>query len=724
MELRKARVSTKIEDQVSTTRIEQEFCNPNSARLEGTFVFPIPPGAHLDRFAMEIDGKKVEAELVKAAKAREIYENIVRKSQDPALMEYAGNDLLKVRIFPLEPNGTKKVTISYTQLLKADRGLVALTLPLSAGRFSSAPPRDFSAHIELETKAPLKSVYSPTHNLETKRSGSHHATASFEADNSSFETDLVLYFAPEKDEVGLNLLTYHPAGEDGYFLLLASPGLQEEDRKVIPRDLIFVLDTSGSMAGKKLEQAPKALEFCIENLNEGDRFEIIRFATEIDTLFGEATEWTKSSRERARAFIRKMKPLGGTAIDDALKRALEASTESNTQRNIERPCSIIFLTDGRPTLGVTDESEILKNLQKRHKDRTRIFCFGIGTDVNTHLLDKISERTRGATTYVLPEEDLEVKVSSFYARIKDPVLANPALKLGDKVRLSKMHPGELPDLFLGEQLVLAGRYSGHGDTAIHLSGVIDGKTHQFTYEATFPERESDNEFIARLWATRRVGWLLDEIRLHGEEKELREEVTALAREYGIVTPYTSYLIVEDEAQRNVPARLRSFQNYDQDSAARRAGREAWSQYKSERVGDAAVFGARNSAMLRTAQASSAGVAGSVAESSRALGVTSFPRVTPRGASAPNENERLAQYAQQSRFVSGKNFFINNGVWQDAAVQTQVKPKPVRIAFGSDEYFELSRNHPEARPWLALGNQVQFLLAGTVYEIYDPAQEKQ
>ncbi len=724
MELRAAGVSTKIQDQVAITRIEQEFYNPNSARLEGTFVFPIPPGAHLDRFAMEIDGKKVDAELVKAAKAREIYENIVRKSKDPALMEYAGSDLVKVRIFPIEPNGTKLVTISYTQLLKADRGLVALTIPLSAGRFSATPPRDFRATIQLKTKAPLKSVYSPTHNLDIRRNGSHVAYASFQADNNSFDTDLVLYFTQEEDEVGLNLLTYRPTGEDGYFLLLASPGFEEENRKIIPRDLIFVLDTSGSMAGKKLEQAQKALEFCVENLNEGDRFEIIRFATEVETLFGEATEWTKNSRERARDFIRKMKPLGGTAIDDALKRALEACPESKAQRNIERPCSIIFLTDGRPTLGVTDESEILKNLKSRHSGRTRIFCFGIGTDVNTHLLDKISERTRGSTTYVLPEEDLEVKVSSFYARIKDPVLANPTLKLGDKVRLSRMHPGELPDLFLGEQLVLAGRYSGHGDTAIHLSGEIDGKTHQFTYEATFPERETGNEFIARLWATRRVGWLLDEIRLHGEEKELREEVTALAREYGIVTPYTSYLIVEDEAQRNVPSRFRSFQNYDQDSAARRAGRQVWTKYKSETAGDAAVFGARNNAMLRTAQAPSASVASSSVESSRALGINGVPRATAMGTSVPSENERLAQYAQQSRFVSGKNFFINNGVWQDAAVQTQAKPKPVRVAFGSEEYFELSRTHPEVRPWLALGNQVQFLLAGTVYEIYDPAQGKQ
>ncbi len=721
LELRSARVNTTISDQVAATRVDQEFYNPNAARLEGTFIFPIPPGAHLDRFTMEIDGVKVDAELLSAAKARELYEGIVRKAQDPALMEYAGGELFKVRIFPIEPNRSKRVTISYTQLLKSDRGLVAFTLPLSAGRFSSAPPRELSAKIELNTRRPLKSIYSPTHNLEIKRRGEKEATAGFEMEGAWPEPDLVLYFAPEEDDVGLHLITHRRAGEDGYFLLLASPGLAEDNRKVVPRDLVFVLDTSGSMAGKKLDQARKALEFCVENLNDGDRFEIIRFATEVEALFGKLTRWDSGSREGAREFIRRLKPLGGTAIDEALRKALGTRENSGAsgKPGEARPLAIIFLTDGRPTIGVTDEQEILAGLKTCNTERTRVFCFGIGTDVNTHFLDKLAGHTRGSTEYVLPEEDLEVKVSSFFARIKDPVLSDPALKFPGGIRVSKLHPTELPDLFLGEQLVLAGRYSGKGDAAIILNGEIAGSTRKFTYEANFPEREEANEFIARLWATRRVGYLLDAIRLRGENAELREEVTELAREYGIVTPYTSYLIVEDEARRQVPERLRSFQNFDRDSAARAAGRQAWGVYKSEKAGDVAVLGARNNSFLRSAQAPSASAGGSLQESRRALGISMAAKPSASGQPV-DERERLAQYSQQSRFVAGKNFFENEGQWLDAAVQSQAKAKArqVRIKFGSPEYFELAQKHPETRPWLALGNNVQFVVADTIYDIYE------
>ena len=227
----------------------------------------------------------------------------------------------------------------------------------------------------------------------------------------------------------------------------------------------------------------------------------------------------------------------------------------------EHPFVIIFLTDGRPTVGNTDENQIVKNVKDRNPGKTRIFCFGIGTDVNTHLLDKITEETRAFSQYVLPEEDLEVKVSSFFSKIKEPVLADPTLKFSGDVRVTRCYPNPLPDLFKGSQLVMAGRYSGNGDTLVTLEGTVNGKTRKLTYETRFPETASDNEFIPRLWATRRVGYLLDEIRLHGENSELRDEITQLARKYGIVTPYTAYLIVEDESRRNVPTQLRSMQSF-------------------------------------------------------------------------------------------------------------------------------------------------------------------
>ena len=597
LEVNYVKVNTRITDQVAVTAVDQEFYNPNSARLEGTFLFPIPRGAHINKFTMEIDGKQVEAELLPAEKARRIYEDIVRKLKDPALFEYAGRDVFKVRIFPIEPNSKKRITLSYTELLKSDGGLVSYVLPLSTEKFSAKPIRNVGVKVDLESKRPLKSIYSPSHSVEVKRQGANRATAGYEASDVHGEADFALYFAPEKNELGIHLLTHRPADEDGYFLLLASPGVEVKQEQVVMKDVVFVLDTSGSMAGKKLEQARKALQFCVENLNDGDRFELVRFSTEVEPLFDKLVSASQANRARAEDFIKHLKPIGGTGIDDALRKALALRPGAN-----DRPFVVIFLTDGRPTIGTTDEDQIVANVKKENDGRSRIFCFGIGTDVNTHLLDRVTETTRAASQYVLPEEDLEVKVSNFFAKIKEPVLANPTLEFTGAVRVSKLYPSPLPDLFKGEQLVLVGRYSGQGDAAVMVEGTVNGAEKKLAYDVRFPEQTAESEFIPRLWATRRVGYLLDEIRLHGENAELRDEVTELARKYGIVTPYTAYLILEDESQRNVPVPLRSLQRFDGDGGARQQAAQAWDEFKMARSGGRAVAGARYGMALKDATA--------------------------------------------------------------------------------------------------------------------------
>lgn len=713
LEFTSVKVHTRINDQVAVTAIDQEFYNPNNARLEGTFLFPIPKGAHLDKFTMDIDGKQVQAELLKADKARGIYEDIVRKLKDPALLEYAGQDAFKVRIFPIEPHSKKRVTFSYTQLLQADDGLVGYLLPLNTEKFSAKPLKNVSIQIELETRRPLKSVYSPTHTVEVKRHGDLRATVGFEASNTQPDTDFALYFSQEKDEIGLNLLTHRDSDKDGYFLLLASPGLDVKGARVIPKDVVFVLDTSGSMAGKKLEQAKKALQFCIENLNDTDRFEIVRFSTEVEPLFDNLAAADRKNRDKAEEFVKDLRPIGGTAIDDALKKALALSPSDAAKGRV---FVIIFLTDGRPTIGTTDEAQILADVKKANDSHTRIFNFGIGTDVNTHLLDKITEETRAFSQYVLPEEDIEVKVSSFFAKIKEPVLANPTLKFTGDIRVTKLYPAPLPDLFKGEQLVVVGRFSGHGDSAVVLEGTVNGTTKKLTYEVKFPEETAENEFIPRLWATRRIGYLLDEIRLHGENSELRDEVTSLARQYGIVTPYTAYLIVEDETRRNVPQAVRSIQNFDRDPAARAEASRSWTDFQNNRSGDMAVADAMSGlAMKQAVNAPSAAAEGNVMFMRRygmaAGGTAGRP-------AKPAESDRLVQYSQQAQFVAGKNFFQNDRQWIDAAVQQNQDLSRIRIQFGSAEYFKLAAAEPKARQWLALGQNVQFVLNNRIYDIYE------
>jgi Ca-activated chloride channel family protein len=735
-------VNASIKDQIATTRVEQEFYNPNARQLEGTFLFPVPKGAHVNKFTMEINGRPVEAELLAADKARGIYEDIVRRLRDPALLEYAGRDLFKVRIFPIEPHAKKRITLAYSQLLKADAGLVNFTFPLNTEKFSAKPLRQLAVKIEVESKRPLKAIYSPSHTVEVKRDGARKATVGFAARDVKPDADFQLFFSQEQDDLGVNLLTYKTTGEDGYFVLLASPGIETKSTKVIPKDVVFVLDTSGSMAGAKLEQAKKALAFCVENLNDGDRFEVLRFATEVEPLFNQLTAATKENRARAQRFISELKPIGGTAIDDALRQAL-AHFPARVA-GAARPATIIFLTDGRPTIGTTDENLIQRNVADQNKATARIFCFGIGTDVNTHLLDRITEDTRAYSQYVLPEEDIEVKVSSFFTKVKDPVLASPKLTFPDAVRVTKLYPSPVPDLFKGEQLVLVGRYSGKGDGAIQIEGNVAGEPRQFAYDVKFPDEASDHEFIPRLWATRRVGYLLDEIRLRGESKELKDEVTELARTYNIVTPYTAYLIVEDEARRGVAANVRTL-NFAAESEVRlRELRGGFDAFQRDKAGELAVSGARATYELKSANAPADAVelgrrealqgqiktappGGTYSYSVRANGQASaptpgVPAIGGGGIAGPVALElakkQSQQYAQQAKVIAGRTFYLNGEQWIDAEVQKATNAPRVRVQFGSPEYFDLLKQHARAQAWFAAGRNVQLVLAGTVYEVYE------
>jgi Ca-activated chloride channel homolog len=720
IELSFTKADVKIKDQFATTKVEQEFYNPNPRRLEGTFLFPVPKGAHIDKFTMNIDGKPVEAELLTAEKARAIYEDIVRRQMDPALLEYAGRDLFKVRIFPIEPHERKKINLTYSQMLKSDAGLVSFALPLNTEKFSAKPLRSVSLKLELESKRELKSIYSPTHKVEVKRDGARRATVGFEANDVNPNSDFQLFYTQDDADLGVSLLTYKPAGEDGYFLLLASPGIETKNTRVMPKDVVFVLDTSGSMAGAKLQQAKKALAFCVENLNDGDHFEILRFATEVEPLFNDLRTATKDNRAQAQKFIETLKPIGGTAIDDALKKAVALRPENGS-----RPYVIVFLTDGRPTVGNIDEKHILESATKTKTGLTRIFCFGIGTDVNTHLLDKIAEETKSFSQYVLPEEDIEVKVSSFFTKIKEPVLASPTIKFPNGVRATKIYPAPLPDLFKGEQLLVAGRYSGSGDGAIQIDGNVSGDTKRFAYDVKFPGESSEHDFIPRLWATRRVGYLLDEIRLHGESRELKDEVTELARKYGIVTPYTAYLIQEDETRRNVPLSMQTLRPTgprDQLGLGAAQGRDRFYKLEKDKAGDGAVASSRSLNELKSANASGEAIVSGNVETLRADRSTFNYSATAGGAAPSTPAQTAATVArsmeQQSRFAAGKTFFQNGERWVDSEVQRRQNAKRVRVQFGSKEYFDLVKQQPQSKVWLAQARNVEFVLGETIYEVVD------
>jgi Ca-activated chloride channel family protein len=715
-------VTVKIDDLVAVTSVDEEFYNPNSQQMEGIYLFPLPAGSHVDKFSMDINGKLTEAELLPADKARAIYEDIVRKYRDPALLEYMGRDAFKVRIFPIEPNGRKQIKIQYTQLLKSDNGMIEYTYPMNTEKFSSAALRDVTLDVDLRCNDPLKTLYSPTHTVQIRREGDQRASVRYEQHNIRPDTDFKLIFSRNKSPVGVDLITYRTGPDDGYFLLLASPGMQAPKGEIQKKDVCFVLDTSGSMAGPKIEQAKKALGFCLNSLNEGDRFEIIRFSTEAEPLFNELRLADKDNVQKATSFVNGLQATGGTAISEALAASLKL--RSNAAADATRPYVIVFLTDGRPTVGDTNEDSLVATASRFSGGKIKIFCFGIGNDVNTHLLDRIADDTHAFSTYVEPQEDIEVKVSNFYTKIREPVLSNVELAFtGSDIRVSQTYPSSMPDLYKGEMLVAFGRYSGHGAAAVKITGTFDGQPQQFVNDVKFADQDTSTAYVPRLWATRRVGWLLDQIRMHGESAELKDEVTRLAREHGIVTPYTAYLILEDERNRRVPISMQSFRELGEDDYAMKnaGGKLNWARTEatdaSRRSGAGAVAAAKdvgelkaNSNLDALAQApqqealSKTGAHGPLA----AFGTPSSPA---------QSGYRVAQnYSQQAKVINGRAFYQNGTTWTDSTAQSLKNLKSQDVKFGSDEYFAILKDHPEATAWLALANEVDVVIGDTLYQV--------
>lgn len=536
------KVDISIKDQVAVTRVEQVFHNHTDRQLEATYVFPVPKGASVRKFSMWVDGKEVPGELVEAAKAREIYTSIVQRTQDPGLLEYIGNDVLRLRVFPILPRQDQKIAVTYTSITTSDNGLIEYVYPLKSTGKAVAVQDKFSIKVQLESQHALQNIYSPSHAITMTRPNDREAVIGFEKDQALLDRDFQLFYMAGQKDVGVTALTHRPiAGQDGYFMFLLSPRAELSKSQQVPRDMVFVLDSSGSMRGKRIVQAKAALNYCLKNLNPGDRFAILHFATTINRYSDKLLPVNSEQIGDAVKWVNNVDATGGTAINDALRAALDMRPN-----DAGRTFTIVFFTDGQPTIGETNPERILANVKKQNNANTRIFTFGVGDDVNAALLDQLADNSKAISTYVRESEDIEAKVSSLYNKIANPVLANLKLSVGEGIKISEVYPPELPDLFHGSQLVVLGRYTGKGHAAVKLTGSVGMETREFVYELNFPEKSSDGKaFVEDLWARRKVGYLLDQIRLNGQKQELVDEVVALAKRYGIATPYTSYLIVPD-----------------------------------------------------------------------------------------------------------------------------------------------------------------------------------
>jgi Ca-activated chloride channel family protein len=656
------RVTVEIDGPVATTHVDQVFVNDAPYEVEGTYIFPLPEEAAISEFALWVDGEKVAGRVLEKDEARAIYEGIVRRRRDPALLEYIGRDAFQARVYPIPPGGERRVELEYSQVLTAKGGLVQYVYPLNTEKFSHRPIEEVSVHVEIHSDQPLKAVYSSSHDVAVDRRGDFNAAVGYEAYDVKPDKDFSLYYTLSDADFGLNLISYKQPGEDGFFLLLAAPKVEVEEAEIVAKDVLFVLDTSGSMKGQKIAQAKKALKFVLESLHDDDRFNVVAFSTGVRSYASRPVP--TSIRGDVLHFVDSLTAAGGTDINRALLEALDSA-------DAERPTVVIFLTDGLATEGVVETDRILNHVADAAGPNVRLFAFGVGDDVNTLLLDRLAQAHRGASAYVRPGMSIEEEVSAFYAKISTPLLSDIALDFGD-VRVEDTYPYPLPDLFAGSQLVLAGRYREGGPAAITLTGVVNDAPQTFTYDDVSLRERGGDEFIPRLWAQRKIGYLLGQIRLHGESDEVIEEIVELSVRYGIITPYTSFLVDETA------------------DVLTEEGRQAVVEKEVEKAIQATpapAYGAE--AVDRAAEESAMRDANVAGETGTA----------------------------QVRTVGAKTFVWHDGAWIDTAYDAD-HMSPARVGFGSDDYFELLAARPEWGRYFALGSRVIVVLEGTAYEVIE------
>ena len=682
-------------DQAAELNYRITFHNPTDRRLEGVLMVPIPADTVLSGFSMTVGGKTTKGELLESSQAATIYEGIVRQARDPGLLELVGERMLRARVFPIEARGDIVAELKLTQALPQSGGLVSLRLPMRSARFASVEAGHSSARIELRTTRSLRTLFAPNAGVHIERHGEREAIVRYE-EGVEGPQDLALMFSMQADPLSAGVLAYRESGEDGSFMLTLSPKVQPVSQS-LPKDIVFVVDRSGSMGDDgKMDQAKKALQYCVGRLGVNDRFGLVDFATESNSLESSLLPATPENKSRAQRYIGSLEAAGGTNIEAALLEGLRLLEHSDGRMPM-----MFFLTDGLPTIGQTDVNALIAEVSKANtKAKVRLFNFGVGSDVNTLLLDKLADGGRGARDYVAPGEDIETKVSSLYQKVARPALTDVKVEWRG-VETNQVYPRPVPDLFHGSELTLYGRYKAAGRGALIVTAKAGEHDVRFEYPVELPGEQTQNSFLPRLWASQKVAHELDALRLSNRpaDPEAVASIVKLAKKYGIVTPYTSFLVTEEGADNHVSMRRASRGFSDMTRGAFTSGFGGSGAGSLRAQSDSTML---QSMMNSPASAGAAALSGSALKARAELKATGVATV-------------------DTRTIGDKTFYLRAKTWTDADAELDeaLNRTPVAITARSAEYFALLAKHPTLWRWLALGENVTVMWRGIIYKISAP-----
>ncbi len=753
-------VHVRIDENVATTTMEQSFQNLSGQNLEVRVMIPLPNGASVNASSLSMNGTMIEGQLHNATEAQSIYESIVVRRKDPSLLRFAGENMYEARIFPVAPNEEKKFKFSYTQVLTLDGGLYDLRHILAGSALYQHGVENFNLDVQIHSKSAIGPVYSPSHKVQVDRPDENTASIKLTGTNITSDQDFRLLFAPATNDVAMKLLTHRGSdGEDGYFMLVGRADSQLVNAKIIPKEIVFVLDISGSMQGEKMDQARNAIKFCLNSLKEQDRFNFISFSTDVSVFANNLLPATKENIKKAVTNVDQLEATGGTNIDGALRAAFANDfTDGGATTKM-----IVFMTDGLPTVGTTDPDSILQTVQNANKkNKIRFINFGVGNDVNTHFMDILANSNDGATTYVAPREDIEVKVSDFYNKIRNPFMTEVTVDYGDGGKASSIYPRKLNALYRGTEFLLVGRFKGSGPGHITLSGNVAGEQKQIHLDVNWPSREVDNAYLPRVWAMRKIGHLMEDLRLHGNNTEIVSELVALAQRHGIVTPYTSQLVVEPGQGQPVPDRRLAPRDPRTDdtfgatntpaAVAPMKAEEALSRNSEQmkkiadgagaireraqtmQTGDVAVALATVEKGLKDAESSTPSTNGFKMDSddkskqmagkemNRSMGAAmraDAKRAASGGGSVEESDEKAGEQmaqaqAAQVKQVGSRTFYNRGGVWVDSIAKSDAKMTVVKLF--SPEYFALIKGDASLASVLALGGKIVVCSKDVTYQI--------
>ncbi len=692
-------VQVDILESTATTTIEIRLHNSSNRRQEAELIVPVPDGAVIRGFAYDGPGGMITAKVLPKEEARRIYQQLVSKIRDPALVEFIGYNLIRSSVFPVEARGKQKVRLTYEHLLEVDGNRIDYVLPRTES-LEYAVPWKVTANIR--SKRSISTVYSASHKLNIERASENHLKVKIATDAVKEPGPFRLSYLMQEDGITASMFAYPDKKVGGgYFLLLAGlpvETLKAEDAQSIKREVTLVIDRSGSMRNEKIEQVKEAALQIIAGLKKGEAFNIIIYNNTVQWFSKRPVLKTKENETAAQAYIQGITTSGGTNIHDALAEAL-------SQKPMEGMLPIVlFLTDGLPTVGQTSEVAIRNLVIKSNRHNRRVFTFGVGVDVNAPLLEKIAAESLAKAEFILPKEDVEVKIGKVFKSLTGPVLADVELEVIKKNgkpaigRTRDIIPEKLPDLFEGDQLVLLGQYVGKKKITFKIKGNYFGKKRTFKFTFEFDKANVQNGFVPRLWASRKIAQLIDAVRQMGADpatsknnpkvKELVDEIVRLSMEFGILTEYTAFLAREGT---NLS---------DRTEVLREAGRVLESRAMRSRSGMDAV--------------------------NQSLNLQ--PQMKQKSLNYSNKflNERMERVSITTvQQVNDRAYYRRGNRWVEGLLvekETEVIPKKV-IEFGSKEFIELAQKlaRENRQGSIALKGDVLLLVDGEPVLIKAPVK---